>query len=90
MENWNFSEAMAQAVGNQADFTRSEEGPADLSDVIAVSILMANHVGDVPGLEADLHDLGAAKRPGLDEAKTLAVIKESAAEISALSQALGS
>jgi HD-like signal output (HDOD) protein len=89
MENWNFSQSMAQAVGDQADFTLGEGGPPNLSDVIAVSILMASHVGDLAGLEADLQGLGAAMRLGLNQAKTLAVIKESAAEVSALSQALG-
>jgi HD-like signal output (HDOD) protein len=89
LENWNFSESMAQAVGEQTDFTRTEDGPPDLSDVIAVSILMASHIADVPGLEAALHDLGAARRLGLDEARTSAVMRESAAEVTALSQALG-
>jgi len=90
MENWNFSESMAAAVGEQADFTRSHDGPPDLTDVIVVSILMASHVDDVPGLGVALSDLGAAKRLGLDESKTLAVMQESAAEVTALSQALGS
>jgi len=89
LENWNFSESMAHAVGDQTDFTRIEDGPPDLSDVIAVSILMASHAADVPGLEAALCDLAAARRLGLDEAKTLAIMRESAAEVAALSQALG-
>jgi HD-like signal output (HDOD) protein len=89
LENWNFSESMAQAVGEQTDFSRTEEGPPDLSDVIAVSILMASHMADAAGLEAALQDLGAAKRLGLDETKTSAVMRESAAEVTALSQALG-
>jgi len=89
LENWNFSEAMAQAVGDQADYSRIEEGPADLTDVVIVAILMASHMTDAAGLEDALKDLGAARRLGLDEAKTQAVMKESAAEVSALSQALG-
>jgi HD-like signal output (HDOD) protein len=89
LENWNFSEAMAQAVGEQADFSRAVEGPADLSDVIVIAILMASHEGDIPGLEAALNGVGAAERLGLDEAKTQAVMSESAAEVTALSQALG-
>ena len=52
LENWNFSEAMAQAVGEQTDFSRAEDGPPDLSDVIAVSILMASHMADAAGLES--------------------------------------
>ena len=89
LENWDFSEAMAQAVGEQTDFTRTEDGPPDLSDVIAVSILMASHTADVPGLELVLADIGAAQRLGLNGAKTLEVMSESAAEVAALSQALG-
>ena len=89
LENWKFPESMAQAVGDQADFSRTEEGPADLTDVVAVAILMASHIEDSAGLEAELSGLGAAKRLGLDDAKTQAVMRESAAEVSALSQALG-
>jgi HD-like signal output (HDOD) protein len=89
LENWNFSESMAQAVGDQADFSRTEEGPPDLTDVVAVAILMATHAADNAGLEAALSDLGAARRLGLDQAKTQAVMLESAAEVTALSQALG-
>jgi len=69
LENWDFSEAMAQAVGDQADFSRADDGPPDLSDVIAVAILMAAHGEDAPGLEAALKGLGAAKRLRLDEEK---------------------
>jgi HD-like signal output (HDOD) protein len=89
LENWDFSEAMAQAVGDQADFSRTEDGPPDLTDVVAVAILMASHADDSSGLEAALSNLAAARRLGLDEAKTQAVMSESAAEVTALSQALG-
>ena len=89
LENWKFDESMAQAVGDQADFSRTEEGPPDLSDVVAVAILMASHAADMPGLELALEDLGAAKRLGLGESKLHEVMLESAAEVSALSQALG-
>jgi HD-like signal output (HDOD) protein len=90
LENWDFSESMAQAVGEQADFSRVHEGAPDLTDVVSVAILMAPHAADIPALAASLNALGAAKRLGLDEAKTLDVMRESAAEVTALSQALGS
>jgi HD-like signal output (HDOD) protein len=89
LENWDFSEAMAQAVGDQADLSRIADGPPDLTDVVAVAILMASHADDSSGLEAALNDLPAARRLGLDQAKTQAVMSESAAEVTALSQALG-
>ncbi|HWX31366.1 MAG TPA: HDOD domain-containing protein [Steroidobacteraceae bacterium] len=89
LENWNFSESMAKAVGEQADFSRTDDGPPDLSDVIAISILMASHVADIPGLEIAMRNLGAAKRLRLDGGKVAAAMRESAAEVTALSQALG-
>jgi HD-like signal output (HDOD) protein len=89
LENWNFSESMANAVGDQADFSRTDDGPPDLSDIIAISILMASHVADIPGLEIAMQDNGAAKRLRLDEEKLEAAMRESAAEVTALSQALG-
>ena len=85
LENWNFPESMAQAVGEQANADRTEEGPADLNDVIAIAILMASN-----GTDVALHELGAAKRLGLNSEKTQGVMRESAAEVNALSLALGS
>jgi HD-like signal output (HDOD) protein len=90
LENWDFSESMAQAVGDQEDFSRDEPGPPDLSDVIAVAILMVSYADDIPGLEVALQGTGAAQRLGLNEAKTREVMRESAAEVTALSHALGS
>jgi HD-like signal output (HDOD) protein len=85
LENWNFPETMAQAVGEQANADRIEEGPADLNDVIAIAVLMVSH-----GTDAALQELAAAKRLGLDSEKTQGVMRESAAEVNALSLALGS
>jgi HD-like signal output (HDOD) protein len=88
LENWEFPEVMAQAVGDQGS-SREEDGPADLADVVAVSLLIASYGTDIAGLEVALHGHPGAKRLGLDEAKTLAVMQDSAAEVTALSQALG-
>jgi HD-like signal output (HDOD) protein len=89
LENWDFPESMANAVGNQEDFSNQEPGPPDLSDVIAISILMVLYIDDTAGLELAMNGLGAAQRLGLNEAKTREVVRESAAEVKALSQALG-
>ncbi len=88
LENWEFPDAMAQAVGDQ-ETSREEDGAADLADVVAVSLLIASYGTDIAGLELALHGHPGARRLGLDEAKTLAVMQDSAAEVTALSQALG-
>ena len=87
LENWKFSETMARAVG-QEDFSRPDlEGP-DLTDVVGVAILMVSYGTDIAGLEATLKELPAAKRLGMNESKTMAVMQDSAEEVTALSQAL--
>jgi HD-like signal output (HDOD) protein len=89
LENWEFPEAMAQAVGDQAESAADGDRAADLADVVAVSILIASHGMDIGGLEIALQGHPGAKRLKLDEAKTLSVMQDSAAEVTALSQALG-
>jgi HD-like signal output (HDOD) protein len=89
LENWEFSEAMAQAVGEQEEHDRSEPEIADLSDILAVAVLMARHSEDLPALQSDLKDMPGALRLDLSDARMATVIKESATEVSALSEALG-
>lgn len=89
LENWEFPDVMAQAVGDQADSSRADEGAADLADVVAVAVMIASYGTDIGGLELALQGHPGARRLGLDEAKTLAVMQDSAAEVTALSHALG-
>jgi HD-like signal output (HDOD) protein len=89
LENWDFSEEMASAIGDQDDHGRAEPGAPDLRDVIAVAILMASHSSDLAGLAAALHDLPSRQRLGLDEARTAVVMRQCAEEVAALNSALG-
>jgi HD-like signal output (HDOD) protein len=87
LENWEFSEPMAQAVGEQNELDRAEPEIADLSDVLAIAVLMAQHgESELEQVVAGLH---ATLRLGLNEARMTNVLKDSAKEISALSEALG-
>ena len=88
LENWEFSDLMANAVGEQDDFSREEEVEPDLRDVIAIAILMASYEADIPGLQIALNGLPATIRLGLDEARIHVVIEDCATEVSALSEAL--
>jgi HD-like signal output (HDOD) protein len=89
LENWDFSDEMAAAVGDQDDHSRDEPGPPDLRDVIAVAILMASYSSDLAGLEVALRDLPSGQRLGLNEAKTAVVMRQCAEEVAALNSALG-
>ncbi len=89
LENWDFSEEMAAAIGDQDDHSRDEPGDPDLRDIIATAILMASYSSDAAALETALRDLPTAQRLGLDQAKIPKVMQECAAEVAALSDALG-
>ena len=51
-------------------------------------MLMVAYGTDIAGLEAELEELPAAKRLGMNQSKTMQVMQDSAAEVTALSQAL--
>ncbi len=90
LENWDFSEEMSEAIGGQDDHSRDERAEPDLRDVISIAIVMARHSANSEPIEEVLRDLPATHRLGLDEQKTRVVMQECAAEIAALSDALGS
>jgi HD-like signal output (HDOD) protein len=89
LENWDFTEDMVRAVADQSDLDREGDEPADLSDVIAVAVLMASFVSDPIGLRIALQGLPATARLGLDETKTAAVMQQFESEVRELRQALG-
>jgi HD-like signal output (HDOD) protein len=88
LENWEFSDVMAAAVGDQDGPGRNGRFVPDLRDVLAVAILMAIYRSDIPGLELALTGLPAGLRLGLDETRIRTVMQDCAVEVHALSDAL--
>jgi len=89
LENWEFPESMAQAVGEQEELGRQEPEQADLSDVLAVAIVMSRHSPSEPDVVQALEGLPSSERLGLHEARIVTVMRESALEVKALGAALG-
>ena len=89
LENWEFSEDMCAAIGYQDDHNRDEPVAPDLRDVIAVAIVMAAYHTSPEGIDLALGGLPTVLRFGLDPEKTRILMQESAAEVAALSSALG-
>jgi len=89
LENWEFPESMAQAVGEQEELTREEPAQADLSDVLAVAILMARNAASEPDVVLALEGLPSSSRLGLNETRIVSVMRDSAMEVKALGEALG-
>jgi HD-like signal output (HDOD) protein len=88
LENWEFAEEIAQAVANQEDLDRESDDAPDLSDVIAISILMRSFRQDFASLEMALQGVPAARRLGLQGRDVTSLIQDVAAEIGALRSAL--
>ena len=89
LENWDFAEEMVQAVGNQNDLERTLPEDPDLSDIVAVAILMASFREDPVVLQAALEGLPAVARLRLDTPRLEVVMRDFATEVAALRSALG-
>ena len=89
LENWEFPESMAQAVGEQEELARHEPEQADLSDVLAVAILMSRYSPSEPDVVQALDGLPSSARLGLSESRIVSVMRDSALEVKALGTALG-
>ena len=89
LENWDFPEPMAEAVGAQEDHERAEPADPDLRDVIATAIVLSSFPTEDPGVLAALEGVPAAAHLGLNAGNTQDVMRNSAAEVAAITQALG-
>jgi len=88
LENWEFSDEMAVAVGEQQDHSRIGPDAPDLRDVIAGAVLLASHATDPAAVDAALLELPVMQRLRLDSAKIKIVMQDCAEEAASLSSAL--
>jgi HD-like signal output (HDOD) protein len=88
IENWGFSNHLAEAVGNQEDLERVV-GYADLSDVLAVAVMMASFFGQDVDMELNMQGLRAFGRLELDNTKCTHIMSDCKDDIAALRAALG-
>ncbi|MGE0114160.1 MAG: HDOD domain-containing protein [Steroidobacteraceae bacterium] len=89
IENWGFSQHIADAVGEHEDSDRSV-GYADLTDVLTIAVLASTYVGqDGVDLELNMQGVRAFSRLGLDNEKFAQVMRDCVEEINALRSALG-
>lgn len=89
LENWDLPEEVCSAVNDHEDIAREHDGPADLTDLVTVAVMMAAYADHAEDLELNMQGIKAFHALGLDGAKSQLVMKEMADEIDALRQALG-
>lgn len=89
IENWGFSQHIAEAVGEHEDVERTT-GYADLTDVLTIAVLASTYFGQEDiDLELNMQGVRAFSRLGLDNEKFAQVMRDCVEEINALRSALG-
>ncbi|MEZ5499573.1 MAG: HDOD domain-containing protein [Steroidobacteraceae bacterium] len=88
LETWGMAEEIVTAVYEHEDLERGHEGETDLTDVLTVAGIIADHYRHVEQIPDLLRGVYAATRMGLDEGAINKIIAESADEIAAIKSAL--
>jgi HD-like signal output (HDOD) protein len=89
LENWEMAEEVVAAVREFEILDREHEGPADLTDVLAVSYLLVFYQDQPESIELNMQGVCACERMQLDSSAYAKLIRESAGEVAAMRQALG-
>jgi HD-like signal output (HDOD) protein len=90
LENWGFSEAMAEAVGNQHEYDHGGKSPPDHTDVLVVGVLLARALRDPAGVrDADVAKIKSFGRLSLKPDECRSVLRHTEQQIGALRSALG-
>ncbi len=90
LENWGFSEALAQAVGDQQEHDHGGKSVADHTDVLVVGVVLARALRDPSGLcDDDVAQIRSFGRLSLTPAECRSVLRHTEHQIGALRSALG-
>ena len=89
LENWQVAEEIIDAVSNHEDMNREFRGPVTLTDVVALSSLLQQHITHGALIDPTEPLVWALKRLQVRYADCQSVIDESASEIEALKTVLG-
>lgn len=88
LENWEVAADIVTAVRESEDLAREGRGPVNLTDILVAANLIVNHDGDPVLLGVRLQSVPAVARLQLDAEACETMRRESAAEITALREAL--
>jgi HD-like signal output (HDOD) protein len=89
LENWQVGEAIAEAVNDQNDRGRMRRDP-DLTDVLIVSIYLAEVLAEKAPRVIRIGDFESFRRVGLTAGDCAVVLRQSEYQLASLQEALGS
>jgi HD-like signal output (HDOD) protein len=89
LENWEMPQGLVGAVAEQEDFSRSHEGPADLTDLLVCASVFSACVARPEDIELATQGVAAFGKLGLDAKSAGQALAAGREEVEALRQALG-
>ncbi len=90
LENWEMAAEIIEAVSEFENNEREYAGPTDLTDVLSVAWLIVSYQDHPEAIELNMQGVSACGRMRLDQAAYEKLLAESADEVAAMQQALGS
>ncbi len=90
LENWGFSESVAEAVGNQQQHDYGGKAPPDHADVLIVAVALAHAMHDPAGLlDAETATIKSFQRLALTPEECRSILRHTEHQIGALRSVLG-
>jgi HD-like signal output (HDOD) protein len=89
LENWGFAEEMSEAIGDQSDRDRRRKHEADLSDILVVSIVLAEHLSKPAPRTVAVDGLAAFATIGLTAKDCATILTHAEYQLGSLQDALG-
>jgi HD-like signal output (HDOD) protein len=89
LENWRIGEAVAESVGEQFDYTRKLRHEPDLTDVLIVSIVLAESLeGATRSQSVETSEVSSFRNIGLTPEDCVATLKRAKYQLGSLHEAL--
>ena len=88
LENWRVSEAMAVSVGEQSDFDREHRREPDLTDILIVSIVLAEAL-EASTQKIEMEEVRSFRNIGFTSDDCMATLKHAEYQLGSLHESLG-
>lgn len=89
LENWRVGEAMAESVGDQLDYKRKTHREPDLTDILIISIVLAEALEQTPAKAIEMGEIGSFQCIGFTQEDCAATLKHAQYQLGSLHDALG-
>jgi HD-like signal output (HDOD) protein len=89
LENWRVGEAMAMSVGDQLDYNRKSHREPDLTDILIVSIVLAEALEQTPVKAVEMGEISSFQHMGFTQEDCRATLKHAEYQLGSLHDALG-